>query len=319
MLMLILGFFSLSFFTFLAILTVNYSIYLWENERINNLISQVKREKIDEILARKKEKGFTAKDLNKNLQYPQGLSLKEGLFSDGKNIKNIFNLQTLNSLLKQFINFLRGLTRPPKNDYYDPLAEDKLKEMRTSKDEISDENRIDDIFYNNSISFGQDEENISENQDKKYNYNIKNNSKNLPTHKIKKTKPLENITNQYDFLQDDIQDQREFEEDINPKKNQESEEGINFEDDSESATLNFAANESNQNQKKQTLFKKMEDQILEELKEKGLNRYDIWLKLAQLYEKYAQQKKAVEVYAMILKHSKTEEKIIARNKLIALA
>jgi hypothetical protein len=319
MLMLILGFFSLSFFTFLAILTVNYSIYLWENERINNLISQVKREKIDEILARKKEKGFTAKDLNKNLQYPQGLSLKEGLFSDGKNIKNIFNLQTLNSLLKQFINFLRGLTRPPKNDYYDPLAEDKLKEMRTSKDKISDENRIDDIFYNNSISFGQDEENISENQDKKYNYNIKNNSKNLPTHKIKKTKPLENITNQYDFLQDDIQDQREFEEDINPKKNQESEEGINFEDDSESATLNFAANESNQNQKKQTLFKKMEDQILEELKEKGLNRYDIWLKLAQLYEKYAQQKKAVEVYAMILKHSKTEEKIIARNKLIALA
>ena len=319
MLMLILGFFSLSFFTFLAILTVNYSIYLWENERINNLISQVKREKIDEILARKKEKGFTAKDLNKNLQYPQGLSLKEGLFSDGKNIKNIFNLQTLNSLLKQFINFLRGLTRPPKNDYYNPLAEDKLKEMRTSKDKISDENRIDDIFYNNSISFGQDEEDILDNEDKKYNYNIKNNPKNLPKHKIKKTKPLENITNQYDFLQDDIQDQREFEEDINPKKNQESEEGINFEDDSESATLNFAANESNQNQKKQTLFKKMEDQILEELKEKGLNRYDIWLKLAQLYEKYGQQKKAVEVYAMILKHSKTEEKIIARNKLIALA
>ncbi len=318
MLMLILGFFSLSFFTFLAILTVNYSIYLWENERINNLVSQVKREKIDEILARKKEKGFTAKDLNKNLQYPQGLSLKEGLFSDGKNIKNIFNLETLNSLLKQFINLLRGLTSPPKNDYYDPLAEDKLKEMRTSKDKISDENRIDDIFYNNSISFGQDEEDISENEDKKYNYNIKNNSKNPPTHKIKKTKPLQNITNQYDFLQDDIQDQREFEENINPKKNQESEEDINFEDDSESATLNFAANESNQNQKKQTLFKKMEDQILEELKEKGLNRYDIWLKLAQLYEKYGQQKKAVEVYAMILKHSKTEEKIIARNKLIAL-
>jgi hypothetical protein len=316
--MLILGFFSLSFFTFLAILTVNYSIYLWENERINNLVSQVKREKIDEILARKKEKGFTAKDLNKNLQYPQGLSLKEGLFSDGKNIKNIFNLETLNSLLKQFINLLRGLTSPPKNDYYDPLAEDKLKEMRTSKDKISDENRIDDIFYNNSISFGQDEEDISENEDKKYNYNIKNNSKNPPTHKIKKTKPLQNITNQYDFLQDDIQDQREFEENINPKKNQESEEDINFEDDSESATLNFAANESNQNQKKQTLFKKMEDQILEELKEKGLNRYDIWLKLAQLYEKYGQQKKAVEVYAMILKHSKTEEKIIARNKLIAL-
>jgi hypothetical protein len=67
------------------------------------------------------------------------------------------------------------------------------------------------------------------------------------------------------------------------------------------------------------IFEKLENSILEKLKGAGLNHYDIWVELAGLYESYQEKEKALEIYAMVLKHAEGREKDIAKNKLIALS
>jgi hypothetical protein len=68
-----------------------------------------------------------------------------------------------------------------------------------------------------------------------------------------------------------------------------------------------------------SLFEKVENRILEKLKTSGLNNYDIWLELGELYVKYDEKEKATEVFALVLKHTTDEhQKEQARNFLIGL-
>ena len=83
------------------------------------------------------------------------------------------------------------------------------------------------------------------------------------------------------------------------------------------ATLNMAS--STRSDVEQTIFEKLENSILEKLQAVGLNNYGIWIELAKLYEKYNENQKAVEIYAMVLKHASGLEKDFARDKLIALS
>ena len=74
------------------------------------------------------------------------------------------------------------------------------------------------------------------------------------------------------------------------------------------------------NTKQQQNFKRLEAKILAKLKEMGMNRYDIWLELGNLYLKFEENEKAKEIFALVLRHSKEDPEIreTARNNLIGL-
>jgi tetratricopeptide (TPR) repeat protein len=87
------------------------------------------------------------------------------------------------------------------------------------------------------------------------------------------------------------------------------------------ATLNLASSISkNDGSKESGIFEKLENRILQKLKEVGLGNYDLWLELGQLYLKYGEKDKAIEVFALVLKHTQNEsQKDLARNQLIGLS
>jgi hypothetical protein len=70
---------------------------------------------------------------------------------------------------------------------------------------------------------------------------------------------------------------------------------------------------------KDAVYEKIENSILARLKETGLSHYNIWIELAKHYEKYQEKEKAIEIYAMVMKHAEGKEKEIARDGLIALS
>jgi uncharacterized membrane protein (Fun14 family) len=69
----------------------------------------------------------------------------------------------------------------------------------------------------------------------------------------------------------------------------------------------------------QELFEKLENKIIEKLREGGMSNNDLWLELGDLYVKFDMKEKAKSIYALVLKHSEDKTKDIARNKLIGLS
>lgn len=67
-------------------------------------------------------------------------------------------------------------------------------------------------------------------------------------------------------------------------------------------------------------FTKLEQRILKQLQESGMQNYDVWLQLGQLYVKFDEADKAKEVFALVLKHAPAGSKLkeTARNGLIGL-
>jgi hypothetical protein len=95
----------------------------------------------------------------------------------------------------------------------------------------------------------------------------------------------------------------------------------NYDDEKEVATIGLISNSGDNTMDKTGLsaFDNLENRILSKLKESGMSNYDIWLELGDLYLKYNENKKAMEVYALVLKHSKNEKhKEMARNGLIGM-
>jgi hypothetical protein len=86
----------------------------------------------------------------------------------------------------------------------------------------------------------------------------------------------------------------------------------------EDATIGLAPNKDSKNEEL-GMFEKLEARLYEKLKQSGMSNYDIWLELGDLYHKYDDNKKALEIYALVSKHSKDElQRKIAVNKLIGL-
>lgn len=69
----------------------------------------------------------------------------------------------------------------------------------------------------------------------------------------------------------------------------------------------------------QSVLARIEKRLLAKLKEEGLNRYDIWLELGDVYDKYGEHDKAREVYALVLKHGSELDKKRAVERLISLS
>jgi hypothetical protein len=85
----------------------------------------------------------------------------------------------------------------------------------------------------------------------------------------------------------------------------------------DTATLNIVAEKTTSSS---PAFAKLEHRILTQLQESGMQNYDIWLQLGQLYVKFDEAEKAKEVFALVLKHSPAGSKLkeTARNGLIGL-
>ena len=87
----------------------------------------------------------------------------------------------------------------------------------------------------------------------------------------------------------------------------------------EEATISIVKDIDESKKEELGLFEKMENRILKKLQKSGMSDYDIWLELGDLYVKYNEIKKAMEIYALVLKHSTDEtQKEKAMNKLIGL-
>lgn len=65
-------------------------------------------------------------------------------------------------------------------------------------------------------------------------------------------------------------------------------------------------------------FEQLESRILRKLRESGLEHYDIWLDLGNLYLEFEEKEKAKEVFLLVLKHANGKEKDLARNQLYSL-
>jgi len=85
------------------------------------------------------------------------------------------------------------------------------------------------------------------------------------------------------------------------------------------ATLSFASEKEEEKSQEMSVFEKLEMRVLNKLKNAGMDNYDIWLELGDLYAKFDEKEKAKEVYALILKHSQGGLKEMARNRLIGLS
>ena len=90
------------------------------------------------------------------------------------------------------------------------------------------------------------------------------------------------------------------------------------------ATIGMVGN-STKNDEEMTLFEKQENKILSKLQDlqeqnMGLNHWDLWLELGDLYGKYAQKQKQKEIYTFILSKAdhNDKEKELATFRLIGM-
>ena len=66
------------------------------------------------------------------------------------------------------------------------------------------------------------------------------------------------------------------------------------------------------------VFEKAEIKLIEKLRDIGLNHWDLWLELGDLYGKYGEKEKQKEIYTLILSKADGEEKKLATYRLIGM-
>jgi hypothetical protein len=267
------------FFGVSALMVLNYMMYLWQSRQIENLASQVKQQSTDKIFNKNSSYEFTSMDMSSSVDTK---NLNKGIVLM-KPMDNSFwlELQAKISILSKnsFSNFKKFL------DYLTTLTTPPKK------------NQTEKSLFNNSSK-----ENLI--------------NKLKPT---TKTKP---------FVLDDLEEEIDLETDnINENlQTQVADDKKIIENQTNKATINIASDKEEEKQKKevqdqaqQDLFAKLETKILENLRNSGLGNYSSWLELGALYEKYNKKSEAMEIYALVLKHSEGKEKDLARDKLIALS
>lgn len=256
-------------FGFLSILCLNYSIFLWENKKVNDLTKQIKHTDNQILQKSNVNRNFSSIDLSNNIGKTQALKVVGEFYSKTLvKIKNQdypywflklvreFNLFKVNifGYLKRFITYLIHLTTPVHQTTVEPKSvEDNLNYKTPIKNDNFEDTEV-EVFEVYPESENKNDEEI------------------------------------YD------------------KKNS-----------SDLATISFISGDTEKNEKDMNIFEKLESRILEKLKGVGLNHYDIWLELGNLYEKYEEKDKAMEIYALVLKHSNGKEKELARDRLIGLS
>ncbi len=286
---------------FLTLITINYTVYSWENEKIADLTKQIKPSKNDILSKSNVNRNFSTFDFNKhhlgektNKLYEKALVL----------VVNKEYPDWLSKVLKE-LNYLKnntwkGLLRISKYliDLTKPIAgksgEEVFKEKKRVQ-EIAD--TVDKVGENN--------ENYQEIQENKEERGL------VALEKTEKNDEKEKEFNFQDpsSLKDNPKDEDNISDDLATI-------GI-LNDDSKESSKTTTTKKENPT-KQDEVYEKLEARILAKLKESGFEHYDIWLELGDFYVKFKEKEKAREIFALVLKHSEGKEREFARDKLIGL-
>jgi hypothetical protein len=280
----------LSFFAFCLVL--NYAIYSWENEKINDL-THLKKPKSqnynDQIL---QKPTYSRPILSKTYENSKQLVTLDHRFR-GTKLQKAFRFFLLfkNFIFKKwkwFLVYLTSLVTPVEEQNKAKIKQ--IKEIKTKKevDNFVSKMHKNNLTVDNSLNH-QEEENL----DPKTLAMLKNRQK------IKEQ-----------IFAKNLQDKK-----TDPKIETQPKTSLT----ENTATINLVKDTKQKEEKDMTLFEKLENKILENIKNSDMQDWKVWLDLAFLYEKYDQKQKALEIHAMVSKHATGEEKKIAVNHLIVLS
>jgi hypothetical protein len=283
-------------FCFLFIIALEYAIYLWENQKMNDLTkdistnqnqfdSSVKRSfstnnhNIDNFNSSSNSMKFNLsnKYFERSLVLVKSQDYKGWFEKTSEISKKIFN--NLGFYSKKAFKYILELSKSGNNF---PDQEEKHIKSDQSANEIKDTvNKITQISIHDSNSH---------------------------IHNQEESKP--NFLNEFQNTKDtkSPESNLEINNSVLPTKDKTEQ--------SQGATLNLAVDENPT--KDTTTYDKIEKSILAKLQETGLNHYDIWLELGHFYQKYDEKEKAKEIFAMVMKHAQGRDKDQARDGLIAL-
>jgi len=278
-------------FLFLAVLTVSYAIYSYENQAVNNLAGKI----------RPSEKNI----LNKRLALTGGISLVDiSSQSKEKAIKAASKAnKTATKVYKDSLKSIRNSEYPEWVN--NPAAE--LNRFRSNSVDYTKQ------LFSHLINLTKPIEAVKEEEEKK-NLTEKL-AKRLPGRTQSEEASEEKLKEALSRKEIAKKDIKELEED-----EQEIVKDLDKEQQAEEATLGLASNlQAKRSKEEMGLFEKRETKLLIKLQGSGMADYDIWLDLGDLYAKYGEDKKAKEIYALVLKHAQEEKlKEKATNKLIGL-
>ena len=262
-----------------GLLSLNYSIFLWENKKVNDLTSRIKPSpevSSNDALLQKNtaSRGFTSLDMNDSVSVSRAIQTSnpgERMMSD------ISPNSELPTWVARTLDFLKKL----RTNFWTQFIN----------------------FSKYLISLAKPAEHVKEEDREKA--------------EVKKAEVHEVIEKVINTPKEDVED-REDQKTVfhtNPKSSQSEVPEYK----SSMATISFASGNDEKNELDMTMFEKMENKILQKLKEEGMNHYDIWVDLGKLYEKYNEKGKAKEVYALVLRHSQGNERDFARDRLIEIS
>jgi len=262
-----------------GLLSLNYSIFLWENKKVNDLTSRIKPSpevSSNDALLQKNtaSRGFTSLDMNDSVSVSRAIQTSnpgERMMSD------ISPNSELPTWVARTLDFLKKL----RTNFWTQFIN----------------------FSKYLISLAKPAEHVKEEDREKA--------------EVKKAEVHEVIEKVINTPKEDVED-REDQKTVfhtNPKSSQSEVPEYK----SSVATISFASGNDEKNELDMTMFEKMENKILQKLKEEGMNHYDIWVDLGKLYEKYNEKGKAKEVYALVLRHSQGNERDFARDRLIEIS
>jgi hypothetical protein len=284
-------------FCFLLIVCLEYAIYLWENQKMNDLTkdiptsqspydSGVKRSFSSEDYSNDKTNSTSPnmkfninnKYFERSLVLVQSQDYKGWLEKAAEISKKVANNVGYYSkkAFKYVINLSKSGNNFPDQEEKHIKSEQSASKINETVEKIT---QINDTDNNVELSkTTNDKPNFFNNHDSHKNYNL--DESNSESHDL----PANNVVKA---------------------------------DTNQGATLNLAVDDKPA--KDTTTYDKIEKSILLKLQETGLNHYDIWLELGHFYQKYDEKEKAKEIFAMVMKHAEGRDKDLARDGLIALS
>lgn len=272
-------------FFLLTVLITSYAIFLWESERINNLARSSDSGEVSSGILTKNNanRGFTS------------LGFKKFKFSDRK--KKVSEDNADNSVI------LMGDEDGGENKYMEIIKTTKDKFLEVIK-------KVYEYLINLYKSSKTEEEKLKERVAQQKQEEIDEVVERVARagSEIKDTETV--ILEEEYYAENDSGAMLTDEE-------EQKKESLEGQKDVEAATLNIAGKKSS-DPEEMSVFEKLEARVLSKLKGDGLDNYDIWLELGDLYLKFGEKEKAREIFALVLKHADGNVKEMARNKLIGL-
>ncbi len=301
---------------FLCIISLNYSVYLWENKRVSNLASKIKAKHGYDILEKSNvSRSFTSLDLNSSLQRSRMAQVASSMYD--RTIVSLTNKEypdwftnvitelenfRKNAWLstKRFVRYLISLTKPVQKENLQPFTQEDLEKEKKQADIVELVDRVSE----GKLEIDPSEENLVD----------------VLAHPIFNSDPADGKSDYTNNFSSGTSKATSSSSGTNSNANSHASSASSNSNSSGGglATLSMASAGSDKDEKDMSVFEKTESRLLDKLKDSGLHNYDVWLELGRFYIKYEEPDKAKEVFSLVAKHSSGKEKEEAVNQLIAI-